>query len=463
MASLVGDNQWSDLNWFSSLAHGYGLFRIAQAHIAGVVWQDDNYNGIQDAGENVRIPNVPVSLKRYWFGTDATGTGWHLDETFSQTTVSDGQGHWIFDNLDVAGKRMVNGKETTVLYGFEVTVDDLPRGYGVTHMNRGTATTDSDLNEDTKLIEPGDPQGGLIVLAQPSDRRDLVGNGAAYILGPNGTVWVISLSEDSDYNDTGLVPYALAAIAGVVFDDPEADGLQGETAVAVPGQKVYLDRMVIDVDAVGFNGASYAPTALAAIEGQKVRSEDGWAEVASMETDVDGAYRFDGLPMVDGNDKPYLYRVRSYMPDGKEWVAINAGSDENDDSDWGEAANSVIGAGGRVGITPAMSVLGAFTAVRTTPNAYGQKFNLLVPYNWVPEDGRSVDLGMTGDADAWRTLVFTTPWGTRLFYVKLPQTGDELLPWMVGLALVAALGLVLAVAARRRDDDDEEEEETPEE
>ena len=84
--------------------------------------------------------------------------------------------------------------------------------------SRGTATTDSDLNEDTKLIEPGDPQGGLIVLAQPSDRRDLVGNGAAYILGPNGTVWVISLSEDSDYNDTGLVPYALAAIAGVVFD-----------------------------------------------------------------------------------------------------------------------------------------------------------------------------------------------------------------------------------------------------
>ena len=463
LATLVGDNQWSDLNWESSLAHGFGLFRIAKAHIAGVVWQDDNYDGIQDAGETVRIPNVPVSLKRYWFGTDATGTGWHLDESFSMTTTSGSDGHWIFDNLDVAGKRMVGGRETTVLYGFEVTVDDLPKGYGVTHMNRGTADTDSDLNEDTKLIEPGDPQGGLIVLAQSSDRRDLVGNGAAYILGPNGTVWVISLSEDSDYNDTGLVPYALAAIAGVVFDDPEADGLQGETAVAVPGQKVYLDRMVIDVDAVGFNGASYTPTALAAIEGQKVRSEDGWAEVASTDSDVNGAYRFDGLPMVDGNDKPYLYRVRSYMPDGKEWVAINAGSDENNDSDWGEAANSVIGAGGRVGITPAMSVLGAFQTVRTTPNAYGQKFNLLVPYNWVPEDGRSVDLGMTGDADAWRTLVFTTPWGTRLFYVKLPQTGDELLPWMVGLALVAALGLVLAVAARRRDDDDEEEEETPEE
>ena len=328
---------------------------------------------------------------------------------------------------------MVNGKETTVLYGFEVTVDDLPKGYGVTHMNRGTATTDSDLNEDTKLIEPGDPQGGLIVLAQPSDRRDLVGNGAAYILGPNGTVWVISLSEDSDYNDTGLVPYALAAIAGVVFDDPEADGLQGETAVAVPGQKVYLDRMVIDVDAVGFNGASSC-SRRSRIEGQKVRSEDGWAEVASMETDVDGAYRFDGLPMVDGNDKPYLYRVRSYMPDGKEWVAINVGSDENNDSDWGEAANSVVGAGGRVGITPAMSVLGAFQTVRTTPNAYGQKFNLLVPYNWVPEDGT---LGRPRHDRRRRRVAHPRVHdavGHPPVLREAPQTGDELMPWMIGLA-----------------------------
>ncbi len=46
---------------------------------------------------------------------------------------------------------------------------------------------------------------------------------------------------------------------------------------------------------------------------------------------------------------------------------------------------------------------------------------------------------MTGDADAWRTLVFTTPWGTCPFY-EAPQTGDELMPWMIGLALVAALG-----------------------
>lgn len=110
-----------------------------------------------------------------------------------------------------------------------------------------------------------------------------------------------------------------------------------------------------------------------------------------------------------------------------------------------------------------MSVLGAFQTVRTTPNAYGQKFNLLVPYNWVPEDGRSVDLGMTGDADAWRTLVFTTPWGTPPVLREAPADRRRAPavdggPGPRGRPRPRSRG-----GRRRRDDDDEEEEETPEE
>ena len=460
VAELEGDNMWSDINWFSSLHHNYGLFRIAQAHIAGIVWQDDNYDGIQDAGETGRIANVPVSLKRYWYSAD----GWKLDETFTKTVRSAADGSWIFDDLDVAGKRVVNGKETTVLYGFEVTVDDLPAGYGVTHMNKGAHEVDSDLNEDTKLIDPADPYGGLIVLAHPSDRSDLVGNGAAYLAGPNGTTWVISMGVDSDYNDTGLVPYRTATIAGVAFNDPEADGLKDETAQPIAGMTVYLERQVLASAAIGFNGASYTPTALAAISGQKVKSEGTWTEVASQETDVNGAYRFEGLPMVDESLQPYIYRVRSTMPQAGEFVPINVGRDDNNDSDWGEASGQVLGTG-TVGITPAMAVLGNFTAVRTTPNAYGHKFNLLAAYDWTPEVGRSVDLGMTGvdpnnpfgpPSDSWKTLVFETPWGTKVFYVKLPQTGDELMLWMFGLALVGAAALLLALLARRREEEEEE-------
>lgn len=419
--------------------------------------------GIQDAGENVRIPNVPVSLKRYWFGTDATGTGWHLDETFNQTTTSDGQGHWIFDNLDVAGKRMVNGKETTVLYGFEVTVDDLPRGYGVTHMNRGTATTDSDLNEDTKLIEPGDPQGGLIVLAQPSDRRDLVGNGAAYILGPNGTVWVISLSEDSDYNDTALCPTRSRPSPAWSSTTRRPTACRMTRPLRCPGRRSTSTAW----------SSTWTPSASTAPPTPPRPSRQSRARRCAPRTagprwppwrpTSTAPTASTACPWWTATTSPTCTGGAPTCPTARSGWPSTSAPTRTTTPTGAEAANSVVGAGGRVGITPAMSVLGAFQTVRTTPNAYGQKFNLLVPYNWVPEDGRSVDLGMTGDADAWRTLVFTTPWGTRLFYVKLPQTGDELLPWMVGLVLVAALGLVLAVAARRRDDDDEEEEETPEE
>ena len=138
-------------------------------------------------------------------------------------------------------------------------------------------------------------------------------------------------------------------------------------------------------------------------------------------------------------------------------AVLNAGDDDNNDNDWGEATGQVIGEG-RQGITPSMCVLGNFRVVRSEPNAYGQKFNLLSPYNWTPEVNRSVDLGMTG-AGGWRTLIFTTPWGTKVFYVKLPQTGDELMPLMFGAALLGAMALLLAVIARRKKKEDEEEEE----
>ena len=70
--------------------------------------------------------------------------------------------------------------------------------------------------------------------------------------------------------------------------------------------------------------------------------------------------------MVDESLQPYIYRVRSTMPQAGEFVPINVGRDDNNDSDWGEASGQVLGTG-TVGITPAMAVLGNFTAsIRTT-------------------------------------------------------------------------------------------------
>ena len=154
-------------------------------HIAGIVWQDDDYDGVQDASESVRFPDVPVTLSRYWYGTDATGTGWHLDAGFSASTVSDGNGRWIFDELEISGT--APGGRGRALFGYKVTVEDLPHGYGVTRLNRGSATTDSDLNEDTKLIVPDEAQEGMIVLADPA-----TDGAAAFVAGPAGTTWLAS-------------------------------------------------------------------------------------------------------------------------------------------------------------------------------------------------------------------------------------------------------------------------------
>lgn len=166
--------------------------------------------------------------------------------------------------------------------------------------------------------------------------------------------------------------------------------------------------------------------------------------------------------MVDENDNPYIYRVRSTMAKGYEFVPLNKGGNDNNDNDWGKASGSVLGTG-EVGITPSMAVLGSFKAVRTEPNAYGQKFNILAAYNWTPEDGRSVDLGMYNadehnSDNPWNTVVVTTPWGTQLILVHLPQTGDELMPWIIAAAVMALAALALLAAARRRKDEEEDEE-----
>lgn len=194
---------------------------------------------------------------------------------------------------------------------------------------------------------------------------------------------------------------------------------------------------------MGFNAADYVATALKDITESGIVNNSGWTQVAVQTTGTDGSYRFEGLPMVDGNNQPYIYRVRANKPEGSQFVAINRGSNDNNDSDWMNMVGS-----GTVGITCPMAVLGAFTAVRTTPNAYGQMFNLLSAYDWTPEVGRAVDLGVTG-ADLGKI-----PPLKKLF----PKLGDSI--WLfVGLAVALLLALILLLIARRKKNEEEEEEE----
>ena len=95
--------------------------------------------------------------------------GWILDTGFKANAVTDGDGYWHFDDLEVAGRRNIDGKQTMVLYGYRAYVDDLPKNYGVTLMNQGSdANADSDLDEMTKILDPADPQGGMLTPRLPT-------------------------------------------------------------------------------------------------------------------------------------------------------------------------------------------------------------------------------------------------------------------------------------------------------
>ena len=159
----VGTNGYSEVNWHNSPYHDFGVVRIARASISGYIWEDGNYDGIWAEGEQKMFPDQPITLERYWWGADENGKlGWNLDEGFKANTTTDADGYWHFDDLEVAGRRDIDGERTMVLYGYRVYVDDLPKNYGVTFMNQGAdANADSDLDEMTKILDPADPQGGM--------------------------------------------------------------------------------------------------------------------------------------------------------------------------------------------------------------------------------------------------------------------------------------------------------------
>ena len=489
----VGTNGYSEVNWHNSPYHDFGVVRIARASISGYIWEDTNHDGIWAAGEQQMFPNQPITLERYWWGVGEDGTmGWILDTGFKANAVTDGDGYWHFDDLEVAGRRNIDGKQTMVLYGYRAYVDDLPKNYGVTLMNQGSdANADSDLDEMTKILDPADPQGGMIVLAEPSTEHayaEATDNGV-YLVGPDGTAWVIRSGVDSEHNDTGLVPFALASIGGKVFIDPEKDGLKGDTWEPVPGHTVYLERMVLPVavdsaanptgsnvlGGFGFNGRDYVATSLKELGAAGVEPLSGWQAVSSMETDENGDYRFDGLPMVDDQNRPYIYRVRTTMPDGYEWVPMNVGGelvdgwhgDNSNDADDSDMYHTVGGSAADAS-SASMAVLGYFQAGRTEPNAYGQTYNFLTPYNWVPEVSRPVDFGMykTPDPD--------DPTGPKplpkpgrdpldeitVWLPHLPITGDNSCNWL--LVLAAGSLILLLVARRRRKKEEEEQAQTQE-
>ncbi len=448
---------WSLRDWFDSTDHN-GAFTLPDlARISGTVWEDerdDNYefDGILSESETNRFADLPVTLERYWY--DVTAKTWKplgyadgatnpADAAYA-STVTDSEGFYEFDGLFVGGTieldaegNVVAGEtakaaaedgtveKRTVLFGYQVVLDEIEQGYGVTTMNaeNSTAENDSDLDEMTKIIEPADPidagglddaSAGLIVLAAPGSTEGEDAATALSLTGPNDKLYNLRGHNDSDCNDAGLVAYAEAVIAGMIWDDaPEGNGLKSdldENLTGINGREVRLQRAIMHDDAVAqnLNGETYAPVAdQAKVPGDPyafISTDYDWEDLEEhvQLTSGNGNYRFEGLPVATEEGVPYVYRVVTTLPDGATYVPLDAqnpisGLNEDfDDNDFAPALGNEL-----TSITVARAVYGRplDEAEPGEENAYGVKRDLIVPYNWTPEVQRPVDMGVLLDDD----------------------------------------------------------------
>ena len=156
----VGDNAYDIVKAKDNTDYDGGLTAIETASIESYIWNDENYNGIQDENE-VGVATATVKLTRSYY--DSRDTTWKLDDSFvlvatgtpvaTATPVATGtptatasDGHYRFDNLPTFVER--NGER--YLAGYQLQLCEMPKGYAATKCRIGEdSTKDSDLFADT--------------------------------------------------------------------------------------------------------------------------------------------------------------------------------------------------------------------------------------------------------------------------------------------------------------------------
>lgn len=310
--------------------------------IEGVIWLDENGDGIQnESSENPKINGMAVQLERYiyevenktWVNDPSWNPASHIVRTQSGTIA--GQAHegvYRFDNLTPVDHRMDG---TNRLYGYRVKVvedqifsgDLTKRNFFITRYRQGVDTTkDSDLREKDGYLLDID-RGEVIVLldtlddataalSQPSNLlhdvpmlfTDATGAPTNAQTGRLRT-FDIALGRDEAYNDAGLREPPTNKIGGTLWLDTinnterldtDYDGFITNGELTIPGKTVYMKQWIL--------------------------TDDGWIEdmdgARTTTTDGNGHYEFDDLkvcvPTSDG------FRLLGYTLEVKAGTTTDA-------------------------------------------------------------------------------------------------------------------------------------------
>ncbi len=320
------------------IQYNAGLVPVREYSISGYVWNDADRDGI--AGEDEQfMSGVNVTLERLylkdgkWYELpqeekkpeDTTDTDNEIaarnedademnDEENPNIIATDKNGYYSFGNLPLYTE--VDGNK--VVCGYKVKVEELPNLYAVTEYHKNqlpeaeeaenaddaeeNGLFDNDLNDKTGYLENTE---ALIVLADDADEATQ----PSY----NVDDFNISYGESVEHLDAGLVPFGAGSIAGVVFEDANENGVYDDGELIFEGEEVYLDYFVAPEEDENENGNSVA-------------AEGSFENYQNMkaQTDGNGYFIFENLPVLDENNQPYQYKLHMGKPDERSFTKVFA-------------------------------------------------------------------------------------------------------------------------------------------
>ena len=324
----VGDNAYDIVKAKDNTDYDGGLTAIETASIESYIWNDENYNGIQDENE-VGVATASVKLTRSYY--DSRDTTWKLDDSFvlvatgtpvatatpvatgtpvaTATPVATGTptatasgGHYRFDNLPT----YIEKDGQRYLVGYQMQLCEMPEGYAATKYHAAAdSDKDSDLIADTLDLQEPDT---FLILA-----KTFSGN-TPYCCQVRGVDYDIVKAADVTGYDGGIVQKdSHVSISGIVWDDADRDHQISDDESGIANVKIILR--------------------------QYYRRNGKWELLPEAKqvayTNADGQYRFDDLPLsvtVDG--VTYLAGYRLWIdpiPAGynaEEYADISSGSVE---------------------------------------------------------------------------------------------------------------------------------------
>ncbi len=320
------------------IQYNAGLVPVREYSISGYVWNDADRDGI--AGEDEQfMSGVNVTLERLylkdgkWYELpqeeekpeDTTDTDNEIaarnedademnDEENPNIIATDKNGYYSFGNLPLYTE--VDGNK--VVCGYKVKIEELPNLYAVTEYQTNHSSDaeeagdadeaeenglfDNDLNDKTGYLEENE---ALIILADDADEATQ----PSY----NVDDFNISYGESVEHLDAGLVPFGAGSIAGVVFEDANENGVYDDGELIFEGEEVYLDYFVAPEEDENENGNSVA-------------AEGSFENYRNMkaQTDGNGYFIFENLPVLDENNQPYQYKLHMGKPDERSFTKVFA-------------------------------------------------------------------------------------------------------------------------------------------